>query len=200
MKRIGIIGAFVAAGTPLLVAARLAEAILAEFSESDGEAPSGLDVLARELPTHEIAALPGEANDYWYHRALCRHPKLYQPGKALPTDVLVEIVDRQLVFSPLNSGLKTRTASGLRVAAPFSGWIEGWERGAAARVVLVYEKLGLMDDATNPEWRALAGRYEMEAQHARENALGKLTVNVSLAIRTALDRVAAHRAPDRTSA
>lgn len=207
LKRIGSVGAFVSAGTPLLVAARLAKAILLEFNQHDGEAPTGLNFLARSLPKTDIASLAGtESDDYWYHRALIRHPALYQAGKALVSDALIEIVDRKLVFLGDNSGLKTLVpASGsfndeaptlqpLSVDASFMGWIEGWGRGAAARVVSVNEKIGLMDDHAHPEWRSNALLFETQAQDARKNAIGKLTINVSLAMRTALDRLSSSQA------
>lgn len=205
LKRIGSIGAFVAAGTPLLVAARLAEAILLEFNQNDGEAPTGLSYLARKLPAIDIASLSANGNDdYWYHRALLRHPALYQPSKALVSDVLIEIVDRRLVFLSINSDQKTLVPASapfsdaapklvpLEVDASLLGWIEGWGRGEGARILSVSERIGLMDDQVNPAWRAQALLFETQAQEARKNALGKLIVNVSLAMRTALDRLALH--------
>lgn len=191
LKRIGSIGAFVAAGAPLLVAARLAEAILTNFNQADGEAPSGIEGLAFNLPKEILASSPADPSDYWYHQALISHPELYKRGVALKSDQLVEIVDRRHVFMPHKSG-PISTVTGAVVDAPFIGWVEGWERGTGARVSLWHEKI-LMDDTRNPSWRAEAARIENEAQAARENALGKLTVNISLAIRTALDRVSDHR-------
>jgi hypothetical protein len=103
----------------------------------------------------------------------------------------------------------------------FVGWIEGWERGNQASFKHVSEIIQLspndephrskiarlkadLGEAKYQEWyrsdaderwRANAARLQaMAAQEVLNNAVGKLTVNVSLAIRRALDRIAEHRA------
>jgi hypothetical protein len=60
----------------------------------------------------------------------------------------------------------------------------------------VAQRLGVIDDQVNPGWRAESNRIEAGARCEWENAVAKTTVNVSLAIRRALDRIAEHR--DRT--
>ncbi len=184
LKRTAEIGALMTGGAPVLVSARIAKVVLLEFNQVDGEIPTGLNFLARELPRHEIANIPIDANDYWYHQALFRcAPEVYVPGKAMSSDVILEIVDRRLLFLD----------GGIRKSPDFVGWIEGWERGAEARVIHVAEKVGLFDDQKNPNWRAISARFDAQAAQARPNAVGKLTVNVSLAVRNALDRIAESR-------
>jgi len=193
LKRIAVIGGLVAAGTPLLAAGALAK-ILAEmeFNRTDGELPSGLDYLARELPKKSPS--PTGANDFWYHRAVLPYPKIYTPGAPLPSDVLIEVVERKLLFIGNLRGLPIlNIATGGADKASFAGWIENWERGSQARVVHVTERIGLMDDEENPTWRKTAAAITRQVQMARRNAVGWFAVNASLAIRNGLDRVAENR-------
>jgi hypothetical protein len=184
LKRTAEIGALMTGGAPVLVAARIAEVVLLEFNQVDGEVPTGLNFLARKLPNYEMARLPVDINDYWYHQSLFRcGPEIYPRGESMSSDAIIEIIDRRYLFL---SGI-------LRKPADFVGWIEGWERGAEARVIHVTEKVGLMDDEKNPHWRSTLDKLNARAQHANTNAVGKLAVNVSLAIRNALDRIAEHR-------
>lgn len=182
LKRAAVVGAFRAAGLTLFTAARLAKAILDEFSQYDGEAPSGLNFLARDLPREAMTLLPPQAdqtNDYHYHFALIRNPNSYPKGKALRSDAIIEIVDFRLVFISSRQFPKPHLV----------GWIEGFGRGGNAHVIHVTERIGVMDDQENPGWRARNEQLEAEALFERENAVAKTTVNVSLAICTALDRI-----------
>ena len=199
LKRIAVIGGFAAAGVPLVCAAKIAAAILVEFNEADGEAPSGLRFLVRELSADEISALAAEDrdNDYWYHLDLLKHRKnLGQSGSGGATnfDVLLEIVDREFVFMRPRRGLKIFDSIAQNLQeSQFVGWLEGWERGSDARLVHLYEKIEVnCSDNDGPDKRALD--LIAEANEARTNAVGEITINVSLAIRRGLDRVAEHRA------
>lgn len=186
LKRAAVIGAFRASGLTLFTAARLAKAILDEFNQYDGEAPSGLNFLARNLSREAMKLLPPQAsqtNDYHYHFALIRDSDRYPKGKALGSDATIEIVDFRLIFISSrqfpNPGLV--------------GWIDGLGRGGDARIIHVAEKLGVIDDQENPGWRTENKNLEAQALCERENAVAKTIVNVSLAIRTALDRIDEHR-------
>jgi len=187
LKRAAEIGAFRATGLTLFTSARLAKTILDEFNQYDGEAPSGLNFLARNLSREAIKLLPPQAeqtNDYHYHYALIRHPDSYPKGKTLGSDAIIEIVDFRLIFISSRQFPKPSLV----------GWIEGLGRGEDARIVHVAEKLGLIDDQENPGWRAVSAQLENDALRDRENAIARTTINVSLAIRSALDRIAEHRA------
>src|SRR2546425_597243 len=96
----------------------------------------------------------------------------------------------------------------------FVGWIEGWERGNEASFKHVSEIIQLSPNDephrstiarlkaelgeakyqeryrsdSDEQWRANAARLQaMAAQEVLDNAVGKLTVNISLGIRRALD-------------
>jgi hypothetical protein len=184
LKRVAVIGAFKAAGLTLFTAARLAKVMLYEFNQNDGEAPSGLNWLAIELARQSPELLPRHAeekNDYHYHLALSRSPQVYRRGEALTSDAIIEIVDFCTVFMSSRQFPKPNLV----------GWIDGLGRGGDARVIYVAEILGNIDE--NPGWLAQSEKLEAKALSERENALAKTIINVSLAIRTALDRVAEYR-------
>jgi hypothetical protein len=185
LKRICVIGAFVSAGAPLLVAGRLTEKLLWSFNQTDGEMPSGLSYMASKLPSTIRSRDPDrEPNDYWYHRDLYRRSDFYRAGEIGRSDAYVEIADREHVYLATKSGLTLLDA--LDPSMPetnYEGWIEGWGRG------------------TEPSFRSLAEFSEADREKskeqaifARKNAVGLLTINASLAIRNGLDRLADYRA------
>jgi hypothetical protein len=76
--------------------------------------------------------------------------------------------------------------------ATLVGWLEGWQRGFEPNLVHVTNKI--IFDRRDTASMALYRQLNTEAQQARNNAVGTLTVNISLAIRRAFDRLAEHRA------
>ena len=200
LKRMATIGGFAAAGVPLICAAKIAAAILVEFNESDGEAPSGLRFLVRELSDDEVSALQEEAdaNDYWYHLALYKHHQKFGLSERLGKtrfDAFIEIIDREFVFmSTANNFSILDSITQRPQEAQFIGWLEGWERASDARLVPLYEKIQIDDSGTADSPDNKAAELVNAALDARLNAVGSIKVNVSLAIRRALDRVAEYRA------
>src|SRR5262249_35711930 len=91
LKRTAVIGAFMDGGVPLLVAAQLARAILDEFNQNDGEAPSGLNGLVHDVANDPILRSSSRQNDYWYHLALYQNPAIYRRGEKLKSDALINI-------------------------------------------------------------------------------------------------------------
>lgn len=194
IKRVAVVGALLSAGVPLFAAGRVAAAILTEFNTEDGEAPSGLNFLARGLPSDELNRLP-EANqniDFWYHDALKRCPTIYFPNIALSSDAIVEIVDRRLVFLSNMSGFKILNPFGEKpVEASYVGEIQAWTRGADCRVRLLMHDAPF--DQKSLSFAASAGSITAEANTRRMNAIALVKINASLAIRTAFDRLWSHR-------
>lgn len=238
-KRVATIGAFMAGGVPLIVAARIAKALLVEFDEADGEAPTGLKAAAEAEVPEEITGLvepndltyhglivgiwqrrmreilasgkptsmngvPVTSDDYWKYVEQLRTIGGYYAGlvPAMQSDVRIEICDRRHVFMLPTSRLKRlgetrelfqRHPEALDMEAGFVGWIEGWERGTEARLKHVSEVIPLSkyDDWVSAQALRLQITVEQEILH---NPVGKLGINVSLAVRRALDRLAEHRA------
>lgn len=189
LKRVAVIGGFVGGGVPLLAAGRIADAVLSEFNQEDGEVPSGLNDASklRRLPAAELAEIPRDANDYWYHQALWKHSELYQPGVVFGSDALIEIADKTHLFLRSASGIGIRNPwTENAEAAAYIGQLDGWERGSEAHVTLLIDVVPLDLKRT--------GRDVSEvAQQWRASAVAMLTVNISLAVRRGLDRLALHR-------
>lgn len=193
LKRVAVIGAFMAAGVPLMPAGQIADALSLEYGRADGEARTGLYDLWCKLPVDEIEALPAR-NAYWLHQVLLQHPGIYRPGEALARDVIFEIADRALVFTRL-------LPPNLTAIDPFApeavssgispvGRIEGWHRGGA--FIHFIEAVVPFGEDGEPTPAAKELYKQMIA--ARRNAIGLITVNLSLAIRNGLDRLAERRA------
>jgi hypothetical protein len=91
-KRVATIGAFMAAGVPLVLSGRIASAISVEFD--NGEPPSGLKEIAEEMATaEELGMLPAEPNDLWYHRLLvCERERWMREATASAKKVAMESV------------------------------------------------------------------------------------------------------------
>jgi len=189
LKRVAVVGGFVGVGVPLLAAGRIASAILDEFNQYDGEVPTGLPYIARNLPSEDRLQVGALDDDYACHSALFEFPELYKQGVAMPSDALIEIVDKTFLFHSQAGGLKSLSPFGNNTEeASYAGRIEGWARGEDAYFVPVTRELTF--DSEDPNYSASAQQYNHMANHVRNNAVGKLTVNVSLAIRNGLDRLA----------
>lgn len=202
LKRIAVIGALIIGGMPLLLAGRVAKTLLLEFNQEDGEVPSGLGHLARKLPADVIRDHVQGIGDYWYHRGLYNAGEgdpdaapgfndYYVAGRPLRSDAIIEIIDRQYLFVR-NIELKTQNPWADRpetVDAMFVGWIEGWSRSEDFRVEHITERVPV-----DQEWGRHQGqRLQAQATERRERAVATVTINVSLAVRVALDRVAEFR-------
>ncbi len=183
LKRVAFIGALVSVGLNLVLAGNVALALAgAAFNTVDGEAPSGLDGLARALSETPLGFL-NEPNDWSYHSQLRRRPDLYVPGRALRSDAVIEIADRRYVFLRAHKGPQTLGGHG----GEAQGRIEGWARGTEAVFFGLWDVLPAADELGHA---AALSALEAEFAAARENAIGLLSVNVSLAVRNAFDRVA----------
>lgn len=195
VKRLAVIGGFVSAGVPLYAAARLTSALVeAEFNTYDGEVPNGIGFLARSLPPSALDSMPAIDGDmdYWYHRALMMFPDLYVQGNALISDALVEIVDRTHIYLTSTSKLGSLNPwDGQIEKASYAGRIEGWGRDREAYFVSASSMAPIYDE--DPEFKTRGAALNEMSRAAYSNAVGRLTVNVSLAVRNGLDRIARHR-------
>ncbi|MER2536842.1 MAG: hypothetical protein ABTQ31_16945 [Rhizobiaceae bacterium] len=180
LKRICVIGAFVSAGAPILVAGRVVEKLLWGLNQSDGEFPSRLVDFDAKLGD-EAFPTGNPVSDYWRHRALLARPNLYRAGEAFKSDYRIEVADREHVF----------TAGGIiqPEQRSYEGQIVGWERGSEVSFKSIFELRS--PDQWNPQPDADAFGEIDRALLA--NAVGVIAVNASLAIRKGLDRLASHR-------
>src|SRR5260370_15083817 len=182
-----------AGGIPLVTAAGMARTIVcSEFNQEDGEAPTGIyDLFVKNFCARPSKFSSNHHNEYWYHQELFKFG--LRPGREmLRSDALIEIVDRRFVF--LRSGMKVLNSMlGTTEDASLVGWLDAWRRGAEPQLLHIASLIRF--DVAEIESVERYRQLDAEAQGARMNAVGKLTVNISLAIPRALDRLA--KPPDR---
>lgn len=198
---IALLGAFHRAGMELLIAARLAGAVAEDYCSTYGRLPSNLAAYLqhphnptpgwapwdRALPQIEID------DDYWLHNRLRFHTEIYKPWKALRGDLVVEIVDQTYVLIRYHD-------SDIHITSPVSDVLSASPeyrikgRGAAARISPIHEGIRSFDFSIDKESSDTLRARQTEYLDARENAVTQLRINVALAIRNGLDRVADDRA------
>jgi hypothetical protein len=202
LGRAAMIGAFAAAGAGTVLASRLA-AVLADQFELElaelgfaNQIDDNLDPLVKWIVENEPQfpwdrPLESTGGTFWTHHALRTRSGIYLPGRALDGDTLVEVVDRRYVFEHERGSKTVLCNSGARLPVRPCYMIDGWARDSDVKV----EDIG--DGLTRYIGdRVILEKYrerEAEFLDARENAVGTVIINVSLAIRNALDRVHDHR-------
>jgi hypothetical protein len=182
LKRSACIGAAVDAGVPLMLAGKLIREIVTGYNQADGEAPGGLEAWVKDLLPDVRITIPGDGDDYDAHQVLFGRKHSYTQGKALYSDARLEVVDRCFV-------LKISRRGPYEEVLPF-GWIEGWARGSEPNFKALSEVMKLGPDGmpVSNDTR----RWD-EMRFAQDNAVGTIRLNLSLAIRRGLDRLAQHR-------
>ncbi|MCC3244208.1 hypothetical protein LG047_02530 [Methylocystis sp. WRRC1] len=186
------------AGVELVPAAKLAGAILRSFAEIYGRPPSGLYQASREFndevwrlrESPEWAAVADRDDDDSLLYAASRAAQKYQSGP-WPFDLHFELVDRQYGFvgnpdSKLGapsglSGRKAHMQPELRVL--------NWTRGGDVSAHQIYKEFPKGWDEPGTQAHAQACQIETEFFRAYDNPRGKLSLNVSRAIRFAHDRI-----------
>ena len=181
LARLATIAAFYHAGIEIFLASRLVREI---GEETTFDNLSNLESFLARPHSTVVGAMQDEGldpdNAYFLHDALRRLSASYRPSAAMPYDRLIEIFDRRYVF--LNSldpdeGTQTLTPSG-HPGALYK--VTGWRKGSS-NIEIVHAR---------PHRR---GKPPAEWKVARVDFKGMTCTNVSLAIRDALDAVAAQR-------
>ncbi|MBI0435426.1 hypothetical protein [Roseomonas sp. KE0001] len=206
---IAMTGALYRGGMELLPAARLAGLVVGEFEEDRGILPTRLtDYLHKplnprspyypwgddEVSAEQVRFLIND--DFWLHHMLRTRTDIYRPRTTLVHDLHIEIVDRQYVFSRYGRAGddNVRLASGTGKYTAYPEYrIIGWERGSDAEVRNISGEVRSLDFHRDRGTSAQMQRIEKEFIAARENAISTLSINVSLAIRNALDAIHEHR-------
>lgn len=199
-----LIGALHLSGLELLVAGRLVAAFADQFDVSYGKLPSNLGAYIH-APLNPRSGYrpwddePGEApidtdQDYWLHERLRNRSGLYQPATALTGDFIIDIADHSFVTTE-NKGRET-----IKVFSPVSGGLPASPdfrivgRGSTAQIVAVHEELDSLDVFSDAQAADQLRRLERDYLDGRDNAVTRLRINLSLAIRNAFDRLQDQRA------
>lgn len=198
-----LIGALHLAGFELLVSARLAHAFAEDFGAAYGKLHSNvatyLQAPYNPTPGHRPWS-SGETgvqsnDDFWLYARLAESAVDIRHGVAVPGDLIIDIADHQYVLTETHGSLGVKIFSpvmkeGLLASPDYR--IVG--RGSAARIVPITDEVDSMDFSTNP---ASAMRYKVLQEDylsARDNAVTRVRINVSLAIRNAFGRIRQDRA------
>jgi hypothetical protein len=195
-----LIGATHLAGFELLVAARLSVAIAEDESHNHGKLLSNLATYLQRPFNPRPGFRPWGAeldidDDFAVHGGLSDSIIDYRRGVALTGDMIIDIADHEYVLTEYARPRPLKVFSPvLKEGMPASPDYRIVGRGSAATIVPIIDEVDSMDFSMNP---ASAARYKMLQRDylaARENAVARVRVNVSLAIRNAFDRVRDDRA------
>ncbi len=207
LAQAALIGALYLAGFELLVAARLAEAFADEAGHTHGRLFSNIQTYIQAPHNPRPGYRPWTASptdqvddDFWVHNRLIDSVVDYRRGVAMVGDFVIDIADHEFVLTE-HHGAKLKIFSpvstkGLDASPDYR--ITG--RGSSAQIVPITDEVDSLDFSIDP---ASAARYKALQENylaARENAVTRVRVNVSLAIRNAFDSVADARNLPRRAA
>jgi hypothetical protein len=198
-----LVGALHLAGFELLASARLAAAFADDYGASYGHLPSNLNSFVRgdlnpgrKLPWGET---PSDvkvdlAQDYWLHYLLRNRSTIYRRGIAVQGDCIIVIADHAFVLTHTYGLEKIKVfspASGKGLPASPDYRIVG--RGGSARIVPIHSEVESLDFQIDPKSADKMRQLEQEYLDGHRDAVTRVQINLSLAIRNALDRLQDHR-------
>lgn len=202
LQHAALLGALHLAGLELLVAARLAAAVAEDLQLFHGRMPSNVRAFLQAPLNPRPGYTPWEGglseaeaqDDYWLHHAFRTKSDIYLSRQAVRGDYLLEVADNQFVVTRHHgSTVKFMSpASSAQLAVNPEFRIIG--KGAGARVIRIHEEVESLDFHGDPSAAADYAKVEANYLRAHDNAVTLLSVNVSLAIRNAFDRLADERA------
>lgn len=197
LAQAALIGALHLAGFELLVAARIAEAFAEEASHTHGRLFSNIATYLQAPHNPRPGYRPWTASptdelddDFWVHSRLIDSVVDYRRGVAMVGDMVIDIADHEYVLTEHHG------ASNVKIFSPVSS--EGLPaspdyriigRGSSARIVPITDEVDGLDFSIDPASAARYKALQKDYLAARENAVARVRINVSLAIRTAFDRV-----------
>lgn len=206
LSQIAIAAGIFWSGIEIVSAGRLAQAISRHFRAAYGRPPSGLYGAARKWwdsitvvrGLQDYSALKESTingldnlDDAIIYAAIRRDPKDYRPGQSWPEDVYFDLVDRQYGFlGTPGSNVKVHNAiSGREDQMQPEFRVSGWSRGGDVEITQLYQEFPRGWDQKGTPARAAACEIEQEFFSANDDPQGKLSLNVSRAIRRGHDRI-----------
>lgn len=196
----GVTGAIYDAVPSLLLAAKLAGPVISAFVEDTGRLPAQMQDLVRAALKAGADMSEIESDDDYIaiRKMLAAYPEIYEPGRPHDGDMIIIIVGGRYVF--VRGRIKTMSPWD-NPARPEMVWavISGWGRGTSPDDVLVtrFGDTIAPDEFPGEKNAGRGAAKEREAFAALDRATSRIKVNVSLAIRNALDRIHDHRATRR---
>lgn len=193
LNKASAIGAICTAYIPPILAEKIIK-LLINLETNSTDIPSRFNYFAKRLSLKDLEWIE-EKNDYYIHRALMECPEIYRPGIGERGDFVVEIVDGKLVFTGHKDVKTQNTFDNKKREMHFSGWITATRRGAEPDFVHLAEKFNLSEEYNEitENYNPKLAMHEQSMQACRENAVSRLMINLSLAVRNGYDRLHAYR-------
>ncbi len=195
-----LIGATHLAGFELLVAARLAFVVAEDESHNHGKLLSNLAAYLQRPYNPRPGYRPWGAaldidDDFVIHGSLLASVIDYRRGVALTGDMIIDIADHEYVLTEYAGPRQVKVFSPvLKEGMPASPDYRIVGRGSGASIIPIVDEVDTMDFTANPASAARYKAIQKDYLVARENAVARVRINVSLAIRNAFDRVRDDRA------
>jgi hypothetical protein len=199
LKHIAVIAAFQKAGIDLLLSLKLVAPIADELEINYSEIPSNLDRYMEkplhtgpgDFPWEHQEGDPDSRNDFWFHHLLLtRTPTVYRRGKSMLGDFVIEVADRKYVYMDvIRKPESIPVYAGVHYSADPLFKVIGWERGEDAEILPFHHEVANMGRFFDETEREREGHLHAEYLDAYAHATGRIRVNISLAIRNALDAI-----------
>lgn len=206
LAQAALIGALHLAGLELMVAARLAAAYAEEMGHQRGRLFSNIETYLQAPHNPRPGYRPWTfspddqtSDDFWIHNRLIDSVVDYLTGVAMLGDMIMVIADSTYV-------LTQHHGTNIKIHSPVSGGLIASPdyrivgRGSAAQIVPITDEVDSLDFSVDPTSSARFKALEVEYLTAHENAVSRVRINVSLAIRNAFDRIANDRSLPRKAA
>lgn len=206
LAQAALIGALHLAGLELLVAARLAAAYAEEMGQQRGRLFSNIETYLQSphnpRPGHRpwtYSADDQVGDDFWIHNRLIDSVVEYRAWVAMVGDMVMVIADNGYVLTQ-HHGVNIKILSAVSGSLPASPDYRIRGRGSSADIVPITDEVDSLDFSEDPASAARFKALENEYLEAHENAMARVRINVSLAIRNAFDRIADDRRLPRRAA
>ena len=206
LAQAALIGALHMAGFELFVAARLAAAFAEEARFTHGRLFSNIQSYLQAPHNPKPGYRPWTSSpddqvddDFWVHNRLIDSVVTYLKGTALVGDLVIDIADHAYVLTEYR-GVNIKMHSPVSGGLPASPDYRITGRGSSAQIVPIVDEVDSLDFSEDPVSAARFRALEADYLTARDNAVTRVRVNVSLAIRNAFDQVADDRTLPRRAA
>lgn len=186
LKRAALISAVAKTGVGVSQAARIAGEFAMDFEMSHGGLHANMDAFISRADLSKIYDIGYGKEDHYgndwefYAYMILGHTPGHEKRNG---DMIMEVIDQTYVFMDIVRDKPMRILGGPKMDAVFR--IEGWERGGDLSISHLSES-----GTSQEEWEAEAEKW----QSFRENFVTKISLNVSLIIRDAFERIRLARA------
>lgn len=195
LRHTAMIGALQSAGLEPRLAARIVAPIVVHLDITDRVSTrldqyldKGVNPNFPGLPFDHRKDDPDFRDEFWLHHFLTTRTGIYRRGLPILGDFLIEIADLQFVYMDTFDKIDpAKLKKGIHYTADPMFRVTSWERGVdEVEILSINEEAGTLG---TPEGDREYERLEVEYMAAYLGAVGRIRINLSLAIRNALDAI-----------